>query len=107
MARRTVEERRAALAERKAKLDAEIRRLDAREAKKARREDTRRKVLLGACALHMVNTGRWKRDTVLKALDAFLDRDRDRALFDLSLSPKSDASAPAEPPTGETLPQSR
>ena len=49
----------------------------------ARKRDTRRKILLGAMVLDRVARGEMA-ETVVKAdMDRFLERDQERALFDL------------------------
>ena len=71
------------LEERKAKIGAEIARVKAREASQNRKSDTRRKVLLGALVLAMVEKGELSREKVDSALARFLSRPQDRALFSL------------------------
>jgi hypothetical protein len=53
------------------------------EQKVSRRQDTRRKVLVGAVILARVERGEWPRDKLLALLDSHLTRADDRALFDL------------------------
>ena len=53
------------------------------EQKLSRRQDTRRKVLVGAVILARVERGEWPRDKLLALLDSHLTRADDRALFDL------------------------
>ena len=48
-----------------------------------RADDTRRKILIGAMVLHMIEQGDMTQAQLLGRLDAFLLRDGDRALFDL------------------------
>ncbi|MCH5146357.1 hypothetical protein JMF94_14835 [Desulfovibrio sp. UIB00] len=72
------------LMERKAKLDAKIQALRAREAKQVRKDDTRRKVLVGSLVLEAV-----KKNADIKAwLDGLLNkrltRKDDRELFNLA-----------------------
>ena len=55
----------------------------AAEQKLSRRQDTRRKVLVGAVILARVERGDWPRDKLLALLDAHLTREDDRALFGL------------------------
>lgn len=62
----------------------------AAEAKELRRamageraEDTRRKILMGALVLEMIERGEMTQADLTARLDAFLVRDGDRALFDL------------------------
>lgn len=71
------------LEERRAKIAAEIARVKTREAAQNRKEDTRRKVLLGALILSMVEKGEWPKGKVDSALARFLTRPQDRSLFNL------------------------
>ena len=60
-----------------------IARLRAIESLKARKLDTRRKILAGACVLDRAAKDPDSARHLKEILDAFLERDRDRALFDL------------------------
>lgn len=73
----------ALLEERRAKISAEIQRIRAREQQKRRKEDTRRRILLGGWVLSRVQSGEWSEAELLKRLDKYLEKDRDRALFGL------------------------
>ncbi|RDU13709.1 mobilization protein, partial [Citrobacter freundii] len=42
-----------------------------------------RKVLVGAMILATLNSSEWPEDRLMAALDAYLERDHDRALFGL------------------------
>ncbi|MHB1016194.1 MAG: mobilization protein [Desulfurivibrionaceae bacterium] len=68
---------------RREKIADEIARVKAREAAQNRKEDTRRKVLLGALILSMVEKGEWPKEKVDSALARFLTRPQDRILFNL------------------------
>jgi hypothetical protein len=73
------------LRQQKAKLDQKIARTE-------RKNDTRRKILIGACVDDMLKTGKglnqiFTEQNFMARLDAFLTRDKDRALF--NLAPKS------------------
>ncbi|EAT3826111.1 mobilization protein [Salmonella enterica subsp. enterica serovar Enteritidis] len=76
-------ERLAKLEEQRARINAEIQRVRAREQQQKRKEDTRRKVLVGAWILGKVESGEWPEQRLLDGLDSYLDRDHDRALFGL------------------------
>jgi hypothetical protein len=69
-------------------LKARQQRLLARErritSQRERREDTRRKILIGAMILEHIEQGRYSREALKAALDRFLTRDADRALFELA-----------------------
>lgn len=55
----------------------------AQESKKARAEDTRRKVLVGATVLALVDSGQWTGPNIGEMLGKHLTRNSDRALFGL------------------------
>lgn len=65
----------------------------AADQKLERRQDTRRKVLVGAVILARVERGEWPRDKLLALLDSHLTRTDDRALFSLP-SPAGEQIAP-------------
>lgn len=71
------------LEERRVKIAAEIARVKAREATAKRKDDTRKKVLLGALVLSMIDKGEWTREKLDFALARFLSRPQDRVLFNL------------------------
>ena len=80
------------LTERRAKLDAQIKDLQARERQKERKEDTRRKIIVGALVLtHMEKN---KRSEFAKKVNALINeyvvKDKERALFSLAPLPKND-----------------
>lgn len=70
----------------KAQAQAKAARAKAAEAKKARQDDTRRKILAGAWLLDEMTKNPDMRDQVTAALDAYLVRTDDRALFGFSTS---------------------
>jgi large subunit ribosomal protein L7/L12 len=64
------------------KLKAQIQKAEALEKNKNRKQDTRRKILIGSYFLdHAMQTGTF--DDLKKKMAEFLTRDADRALFDL------------------------
>lgn len=75
------------LKKKKAQLEAQLSDLEKRQKEKNRKEDTRRKVLVGAYVLEMLESD--GKDITLnnsilkKELDRFLVRNNDRALFGL------------------------
>ena len=71
------------LEESHARIAAEIQRVKGRAAQEARKRDTHRKILAGALLLDQVQRGEWPEERFLAALDRFLEKDRDRAVFDL------------------------
>ena len=66
----------------KAQIRKEKNKLDQAE----RKLDTRRKILLGALMMDMMNKGELDEKNILKRLDDFLSRNTDRQLFDLTLT---------------------
>lgn len=70
-------DRLAKLEEQRARINAEIQRVRARE------QQQERKVLVGAMILAKVNSSEWPEDRLMAAMDAYLERDHDRALFGL------------------------
>ena len=83
------------LEESQARIAAEIQRVRGRAAQEARKRDTHRKILAGALLLDQVQQGEWPEERFLAALDKFLAKDRDRAVFDLP--PRSTPPAKPEP----------
>ena len=83
------------LEEAQARIAAEIQRVKGRAAQEARKRDTHRKILAGALLLDQVQRGEWPEARFLAAMDKFLDKDRDRAVFDLP--PRSTAQQ-TQPP---------
>lgn len=76
-------ERLAKLEEQRARINAEIQRVRAREQQQKRKDGTRRKVLVGAWMLGKVESGEWPEQKLVEAMDNYLERDHDRALFGL------------------------
>ncbi|MHB1271148.1 MAG: hypothetical protein ACYCZ9_10170 [Thermoleophilia bacterium] len=69
----------------KAKIAAEIQRIKGRETAQARKDDTRRKIIVGGLVLGMVERGEVvDKNGLLAALSKSLTRPQDRALFHLS-----------------------
>ena len=64
-------------------LQNQIRRAQARLSSAERKQRTRRLILLGSYLEHVTGDDPGKRDSLMKGLDVFLERDRDRELFDL------------------------
>ena len=70
-------------------LKAQIRRAQARITNAERKRRTHRLVLIGTYIEHTTKDDQAKRDQLMKGLDAFLERDHDRAVF--NLQPKETA----------------
>ena len=75
-----MEERLKKLKSRQIRIDARRRHLESR---RSRREETRRKILVGAVVLARVEHGELEESLLRDWLDGALERDEDRALFDL------------------------
>ena len=71
------------LAKKKAKLKAAESRIRARISTRERKLRTRRLILIGSYIDHVTQTDPESKDRLMKGLDGFLERDRDRELFDL------------------------
>jgi hypothetical protein len=80
---------------------AQIRREESRINAKKRKDDTRRKILVGAAILDKASRdeqyGKW----LQRLLDGFLERDDDRALFDLPPRKEDLEKAPPVPDNGD------
>jgi large subunit ribosomal protein L7/L12 len=70
------------LLEQREKINARIQKARARETAQKRKEDTRRKILLGALVIEMMDKGELDDEIIMKRLEGFLTRDIDRKLFD-------------------------
>ena len=79
------------LEEAQARIAAEIQRVKGRAAQEARKRDTHRKILAGAMTLDRVARGEVSEQRFLEDMDRFLDKDRDRAVFELPPRPTSPA----------------
>ena len=71
------------LLKKREELNAQIQKIRSREASQKRKEDTRRKILLGALLMEMMEKSELDKNKIRKRLDSFLTRDIDRKLFDL------------------------
>ena len=71
------------LAKKKAKLKAAQARIRARISVRERKRRTRRLILIGSYMEHVTQTDPDRKARLMKGLDGFLERDRDRELFDL------------------------
>ena len=65
-------------------LTRQIRRAQARLSTADRKRRTRRLILLGSYLDHCMETDQTSKTRAMKGLDEFLERDQDRALFDLA-----------------------
>ena len=64
-------------------LQKQIRRAQSRISAAERKRRTRRLILMGSYLEHSTGDDLGQRDRLMKGLDGFLERDRDRELFDL------------------------
>ena len=71
------------LEEAQARLNAELQRARGRAAQEKRKRDTHRKILIGAMVLDRVERGDLPEQRFKADMDRFLEKDRDRQLFDL------------------------
>jgi len=78
----------------KAQLEAQIRNKQNSQRKAERKLDTRRKILVGATFLSMVETGKITEAELSIALDAYLTTERDRKVFGLTGGTKPAPKAP-------------
>ena len=65
-------------------LQKQIRRAQVRVSAADRKRRTRRLILMGSYLEHVTGDDPDKRDRLIKGLDVFLERDRDRELFELA-----------------------
>ena len=72
------------LEQKKKQIEARIQKLKAAESAKKRKEDTRRKILLGAMVIKLIESGYWSKEEIYEQLNKFLDKQLDRQLFGLS-----------------------
>jgi hypothetical protein len=75
------------LSELKTRQQRQARRERTVQSQRERRDDTRRKILVGACMLTRLQRGDLTREVLLSMLDPFLTRPDDRALFGLPQTP--------------------
>ena len=78
-----MEDRLEKLKKKKEQLSARIQQIEAREKSKQRKQDTRRKILLGSLLQHWMEEDESIRGRVEQNLPTFLVRKIDRELFDL------------------------
>lgn len=99
MSKKTPEERIAELEKRRIQVEAKLkaekeailrakRRENAKIQNRKRKDETRRKVLVGAAILQRVELDQWPKERLLNLMEGFLTRDQDRELF--GLDPKAD-----------------
>lgn len=70
------------LLKKREQLNAQIQKERNKHSQQKRKEDTRRKILLGALMMEMMKKGELDEKKIMKRLDVFLTKDIDRKLFD-------------------------
>ncbi len=75
------------LLKKREELNARIQKERNKHSQQKRKEDTRRKILLGALMMNMMKSGELNEKKILKKLDGFLTRDIDR--LSLTYHPKN------------------
>ena len=75
-------------------LQKQIRRAQARLSSAERKQLTRRLILLGSYLEHVTGDDPHSLERLMKELDGFLERDRDREMFNLAPRPKDGKNAP-------------
>jgi len=75
--------RRQKLLEQKARIDAQLKAIEARALQQKRRDDTRRKIIAGALALEHAEIDPAFGAALAKLLNRYVKRPQDRALFEL------------------------
>ena len=73
------------LLKKREQLNAQIQRERNKQTQQKRKEDTRRKILLGALMMEMMKKGEIDEKKIMKKLSGFLTKDLDRKLFNLPL----------------------
>jgi len=71
------------LEEKKQQINARIQKLKAQESEKKRKQETRRKILLGSWVLNKIERGDWSKEDIWNEMDEYLTKEVDRKLFDL------------------------
>jgi hypothetical protein len=95
MARKTEQERLADLEAKKAGLEAQMQAIQARQRERQRKDDTRRKVLVGAAVLAEAEKNPAAKQKLMALLDQYLTRLVDRSVFDLKPKPTGGNEEPA------------
>jgi hypothetical protein len=78
----------------KEQIDARIKNMEAKEKSKAKKLDTRRKILIGAFYLDLMEKDDALKKKIIARLDEFLTRPNDRKLFGLPDKPNSQNPPP-------------
>jgi len=71
------------LLKKREQLNSQIQKERNKHSQQKRKEDTRRKILLGALMMELMKKGELDEKKILKRLDGFLTKEMERKLFDL------------------------
>lgn len=71
------------LTKRREELNAQIQALKAKENQKKRKDETRKKILIGGVVMKMLKTGEMPQERLNQLLDKHLEKKADRELFEL------------------------
>ena len=71
------------LTQKRDEINEQIKKIKAQESIKRRKEDTKRKILIGGVVMKMLKTGEMPQDRLTHLLDKHLEKQADRALFEL------------------------
>ena len=77
------------LTKQREQLNAKIQAVKTKKARQDRKDDTRRKVLIGSVVMKMVREGEMPQERLTQLLDKHLEKEADRTLFKLSEQVKS------------------
>lgn len=69
------------LTKKRSELNAQIQAIKAKESQKKRKEETKKKILIGAVVMKMIKTGEMPQERLDHLLDKHLEKRADRALF--------------------------
>ena len=88
------------LTEKRNQIDAQIQALKAQEVAQKRKDDTRKKILIGGVVLKMLKAKDLKQEWLDGILNKHLDSERDRALF--GLAPQKEGASRPKPAASST-----
>lgn len=84
------------LLKKREQINAQIQKARARQNAQERKEETRRKILLGALVKEMMKKGELDENLILKRLEGFLTREIDRKLFDFPAKGEAKEKQPTQ-----------
>ena len=88
------------LTEKRRQIDAQIQALKTQEQAQKRKDDTRKKILIGGVVLKMLKAKDLKQEWLDGVLNKHLDSERDRALF--GLAPQKESASRPKPAASST-----